>query len=849
MSAPLAAAATAPAEGPGAAGRYRVLKFGGSSLVGRDRLEQVVEIVGRERARGPLAVVVSALGDSTDLLQQAASAAAAGDRASAAARAQEVAQRLGEAAAMPALLARAEERAALLDELEATRARLSRLLEGLALVGDCGPGPRDQVLSFGEQLSALVVSALLSASGVPARPIDARSWTVTDDRFGDARVRWPETAQRLAALSVSWRPLAARGVVLVHTGFLGATADGRTTTLGRNGSDYTAALLARGLGAEEVTVWTDVSGVMTADPDLVDEAYPVPRLSYREALELAGLGLKMFHPRTMVPLIESGVPLRIRNTLRPHDPGTLVDATGAPDVERPTCVTSLEGMALIDVEGDQRTEGARLGPRVSAALAVPAWLQTLAPRGNGIALVVDRGDAEAACAAAARELAAEIARGELAPPRVSAPVTLVTLVAEAMGQTVNVAGRFFGALGAIGVNVRAAAQGASSRAISCVVDDGDTAAAVRAVHAAFNLAREQVNVLLLGRGTVGRQLLHQLGAEQAKLRAGHDLDLRLAGLAASGGALLDEAGLDPGGASEELDRRGHHQPLSALLDRLRRLPVPVLVDCTAADGMEALYQEAFSRGIHVVAANKKPLALPLPERDRLWDAARRAHRGYRYETTVGAGLPVIETLKNLVRTGDRVHLVEGSLSGTLGFLSNQVTAGQRLSEAVRVARERGYTEPHPGDDLSGLDAARKALILGRELGLRIELADVAVEPFVPPELLAHHDLDAFFAALADHDQAFAERIDGLRARGQVLRYLARIALDGEGGPRVSVGPVGVPADHPATRLRGSEALVAFTTERYAEYPLVVQGPGAGGAVTAAGVLADVLALSQALRGR
>jgi aspartokinase/homoserine dehydrogenase 1 len=266
--------------------------------------------------------------------------------------------------------------------------------------------------------------------------------------------------------------------------------------------------------------------------------------------------------------------------------------------------------------------------------------------------------------------------------------------------------------------------------------------------------------------------------------------------------------------------------------------------------MDTLYVRALGLGMHVVAANKKPLVLPKAERQAIFDAARAAHRAYRYETTCGASLPIIETLKNLVRTGDRVRLVEGSLSGTLGFLSNEIARGVPLSRAVRDAKERGFTEPHPRDDLNGLDAGRKALILARELGLDAELEDVVVEPFVPAELLADDDLGAFFRALEGHDDTFATKVAAMRAEGLTLRYLAQIEpAEGGGRPRLRVGPVGVPADHPATRLRGSEAFVAFTTDRYAEYPLVVQGSGAGGAVTAAGVLADVLALSQALRGR
>jgi aspartokinase/homoserine dehydrogenase 1 len=820
-----------------------VLKFGGSSLGRPERLARALGLIRREHALHAVELVVSAFGDTTDDLIAAAHAAAERRLDAALPRV----DRLVNEALRVAREAAGDPLDAATTAVAALDAELRELLGGIAVVGDLSPVTRDAILSFGERISSQLVAAALTATGLPAIAVDARTWMVTDDRHGDATVIWEPTVAALNALPETT-------ALRVHTGFLGRTVAGRTTTLGRNGSDYTAALLARARQAKELHVWTDVSGVMTADPSLVDEAYPVTHLSYREALELAGLGLRMLHPRTVLPLLASGIPMRIRSTLAPDAPGTRVAAEGSTDIGRPTCVTSLEDMTLLDVEGTQATASAQIGPRASGALAtagVPVWFETQAPRGNGIALVVADADADRAAAAVHEALGRELARGDLAPPRLHRGVTLLTLVAEAMGQTVNVAGRFFGALGIAGVNVRAASQGATSRAISCVVDGAETPVAVRAVHAAMNLAREQVSVFLLGKGTVGRQLLAQLGAEQARLRARHDVELRLVGVADRAHVRFEPRGLQPEQALARLDT-AHGGDLSAQLDAFARLPVPVLVDCTAADGMEALYAQAFARGIHVVAANKKPLALPGPARDAIFAAARAAHRAYRYETTVGASLPVIETVKNLVRTGDHVLLIEGSLSGTLGYLSNEVTRGTPLSVAVAEAHRRGYTEPHPREDLGGVDAARKALILARELGLEVELSQVEVTPFVDAALLEHDELDAFFAALSGADAAFAERVAALRARGEVLRYLAQIdpgdAATGR-APSLKVGPVGVPADHPATRLRGTEAFVAFTTARYREYPLVVQGAGAGGAVTAAGVLADVLALSQGLRGR
>lgn len=836
-----------------AGSRPQILKFGGSSLGSAPRLARVLEIVERERSAGPLAVVVSAMGDTTDDLFAAFAAAVRGERAQARALVERI---VGVALASVggALAHRGVEPR----ELEALIARelapLRALLDEVATARDDSLHTRDQVVAYGELLSSALVASSLCAVGVAAERVDARTWVLTDARHGDASVRMAETRARAAKLAGAW--LGEGQPLSVHTGFLGATSDGDTTTLGRNGSDYSAAILAAVLDARSVTVWTDVPGVMTADPALVPEAYSVPNLSYREALELAGLGLRMLHPRTMQPLMDASIPMRIRDTMNPDAPGTLVDRDGSSDDRRPTCVASLDDMALLDVEGTLRSRAAGIAPRALAALSaagIDVWLSAVAPLGNGVAFVVREDVADRAKHAVDAELAAERERGEFESTRVVRGVAVITLVAEAMGRTAKVAGRFFGAIGAVGVNVRAASQGATSRAISCVVDGADTAAAVQAVHSMANLASERVSVFLLGKGTVGAQLLAQMGAGRAELLRRHDVDLRLVGVADSRASWFDETSSEPLRALERLAASSESEEVTILLDRLKRLPSPVLVDCTAASGMERVYEAAFARGIHVVTANKKALALPTAERDLLFARARRAHRAFRYETTVGASLPVIETLQNLVRTGDRVRLIEGSLSGTLGYLSNEVSRGTKLSDAVRAARALGYTEPHPRDDLSGTDAARKALILARELGLSLGLGDVDVEPFVPAEFFVHDDLEAFFGAIASYDAAFGERIEGLRRRGEVLRYLVTIAVPDAATPggkaSVRVGPVGVPQEHPAARLRGTEAFVAFRTERYSDYPLVVQGAGAGGAVTAAGVLADVLAISRARRGR
>jgi aspartokinase/homoserine dehydrogenase 1 len=732
-------------------------------------------------------------------------------------------------------------RAAVYERVEALRS----LLFGVSLVREMTPQTIDSVVSFGERIASAVVAAVLTASGRPAMAVDARTWTVTDDTFGAALVDWEATQGRVDALAPSWE-----GRVSVHTGFIGATTDGRTTTLGRNGSDYTATLLARGLGAREVVRWTDVSGVMTADPELVDDAYPIALLTYAEALELANFGAKVFHQRTMIPLMESGIPMRIRDTMSPDAPGTLIDAVGAADAEHATSVTSLEHLALIGVQWRRLPEQARMGERVLRALDeadVTVWMANQSAHGQSVAVVVPQALVDRACDAIRRALRDEIARGDLDDLSIRSPVTLLSLVAEAMGRTPNVAGRYFGALGAMGVNVLAIAQGASSRSVSAVIAADDTAVAVRTVHSAFNFSHQEVNLLLVGCGTVGSALLEQINSQREALLARQNVLLRVVGIANSTRVAFDAAGIDLGAWRARL-AGAEGGDLDAAVAALGRLPAPILVDCTASDDLIGVIARGFAHGVHAAAANKKPFAADRAAYAALFAAARAHHRDLRYETTVGASLPVIETLKDLVRTGDVVRRIEGSFSGTLGYVCNELSAGVPIHEAVAAARRLGYTEPNPAEDLNGQDVARKALILARELGLDADLADVVVEPLVPAALLQSRTADELLARLAEAAPAIAARVESLAAEGKQLRYLARIVLD-DGTPRIAVGPVGVDARHPAARLVGTEAFVAFTTERHATYPLLVQGAGAGAQVTASGVLADVLGIARSARGR
>jgi aspartokinase/homoserine dehydrogenase 1 len=593
---------------------------------------------------------------------------------------------------------------------------------------------------------------------------------------------------------------------------------------------------------------------MTADPNIVPGAYPITHLSYMEALELSTYGAVRIPPEVLVPLIDARIPIRIRCLGAPPGVTTWVDAPGAGDEQRPTSVCSLRRQTLIDVQLRRPARMEEL-PRLldQSAFRIALAIETVS--GQGLSFVVPAADADRARQVIEAALEPWRKRLEVESIIIREPVSVLTLVAEAMGQRAQLAGRFFGALGEIGVNVLAIGQSASSRSISCVIAEEHTTSAVRTVHDAFNFAHQTVNVFVLGRGVVGGELIDQIRAQGPVISADHGIELVLVGIKDSQRLWFDENGLElPDDWRERLGPEGEEagaQLGETALLALRRLPVPVLVDCTAAEDMAPFYHRVFGHGIHVVAANKKPLTIDQRDRDLLMKAARRHYRAYHYETTVGASLPVIETLKDLVRTGDRVQLIEGSFSGTLGYLTHALSGGTPLAEAVRTAQSLGYTEPQPQDDLSGRDAARKALILARELGLSIDMDDVKLVPLVPSEILVELDEARFYRALEAYQQEMAARIEGLRAQGQVLRYLARIDPEAasRGEPVLSVGPVGVPLDHPAASLQGSEAIVAFTTARYQAYPLIVRGAGAGGSVTAAGVLADILRVAQRLRGR
>jgi len=824
----------------------RVLKFGGSSLATPDRVRGVVRLVGEAASMGGVAVVVSAFGGVTDDLLRSARRAAERDEGwrdeLAALR-----ERHREAVAE---LAPEGERAALAAEVDALLDDLGDLLHGVYLLVELTPRSRDSISAYGERLSALVVAAALRAQGVDAWALDARRAIVTDATFGAAQVEIETTYDRLR------RAVEERSGVPVVTGFIAATAGGQTTTLGRGGSDLTASLLGAALAAEVVELWTDVDGVLSADPRVVADAAVLPELSYAELVELSHFGAKVVHPPSVHPARQAGIPLLIKNTFRPQAPGTRISATAPPGEAPIRGITAIPEIALLRLEGDGMVGVPGISERLFAALArhgVNVILISQASSEHSICVAVAPDDAAAARRAVDGEFALERRLGMVDDLVVEEDLAVVAVVGEQMRHRPGLAGALFGALGDEGVNVRAIAQGSSELNVSLVVAAEDRPAAVAAVHRRFLAApRRRLDVVLLGAGQVGGALLDQIAGTAGALRE-DGVDLRVVAVATSHHVWSDSAGLDltdwrqdvavaaPGEAGWLEELLARTVPAGTRLGG-SGLGGTAVVDATASQAPPALYARWLAAGASVVAANKRLFAGPAAA----WREARAAARGsgaeLRYEATVGAGLPVVAPLAALAASGDRVRRIDAVLSGTLNAVLSAVGAGEPLSAAVRAAHDAGLTEPHPWEDLNGLDVARKLVILGRltgaDLGLaNVELADVEIEPLLPGDGWDGLDLEAFWSRLPEADAALAQRRDEAAARGLRLRHVASLA---DGRARVAVEAVG--EGHPAWDLAGADNLVAVRSLRYDSRPLVVRGPGAGPAVTAGGLFADLLAL-------
>ena len=819
---------SAPIRADAAAPRPHVHKFGGSSLADAACHARVVELL-RASDEPAQIIVVSAMRGVTDTLVSLRPQMPAAERATLI----DTLQLRHLAAAEPL------RRPALEQWLRQQFTRLAQTAER-AGAEDWPAAMRAEIHGLGELCCAQLLAARLHHDGFECALLDARDvLTVRHGELG-ANVDW----ERSTAAWAAWRTRHATARVIV-TGFVARDADGRATTLGRNGSDYSAAIFAALGDAVDLTLWGDTDGVLSADPRRVPEAVPLATLSYHEACEMAYFGAKVIHPQTLIPAMRRGLPIRIRNTFRPEHPGTRIAAgsvAGAPVKG----LTTISGMAMLNLEGAGMLGVPGTAERAFGALRAAGVSVTMISQGSSehsICCVIRDADADAAHAALGAAFAAEIAAGTMQGVSLARDISILAAVGDGMAGTPGVAARLFAGVARARVNVRAIAQGASERSISLAVSSADAARALRAAHAAFLLSGEILSIGVIGPGHIGSALLEQLRAAQARLRADAGLDLRIRAIAGSRRQWLDEGAMLPADWREQL-----HRSPAADLDAFAahvypsHLPHAAIIDCSASDALADRYTDWLQAGIHVITPSKRAAAGPSGRWRQIRAAAARGGAQLRYEATVGAGLPIVQTLRDLIDTGDELIAVEGILSGTLAWLFNHYDGTRPFSQLLREAHARGYTEPDPRDDLAGTDVARKLVILAREAGRLLDVEDVAIESLVPPALMAV-DREEFLDRLIELDVPMAARHARARAAHRHLRYMAR--LDRHGTARVELGEV--TDDHAFARLRSTDNIVQFATRRYCDNPLVVQGPGAGPEVTAAGVFADLLRVAAGLR--
>ena len=812
-----------------------VHKFGGSSVADAACFERVAAIL--EASPAPrLGVVLSACKGVTDALLGLVDLAEAQDETY---RAQIAALRARHAAIAEALLP-PEAMRLFLAGFDRDCHDLEGILHTVKLTRSAATNVRDLIAGYGEIWSTKLFHRYLESRPQrrgPVQWIDARRVIVVEWGSLGPAVQWEESRAQLSDLvDADFKG------TLVITGFIAADRRGVQTTLGRNGSDFSSSIFGALLGAAEIHIWTDVDGVLSADPRRVPDATVIDSLSYSEAMELAYFGAKVIHPQTMAPAVGDAIPIWIRNTFAPEKPGTLICAE--PHSSLPVKgIASIEQVALVNLEGAGMIGVPGTAHRLFGALREEGISVILISQGSSehsICCAIPQSEGERAAAVVRRAFERELLEGQIQSVEIDPDLAILAIVGDGMAGTPGVAAKVFSALGTSGVNVRAIAQGASERNISVVVEGRSATRALRAAHAGLYLSAHTLSVGIIGPGTVGEVLLQQIASQSERLREQFKIDLRVRGILVSKRMVLGDTGIALGTWREQYEHSTVPADLERFLEHVRvdYLPHTVLIDCTASGDVAARYAEWLRAGVHVITPNKKANSADMAFYRALQAARRAGGAHYLYEATVGAGLPVVHTLRDLRDTGDEIASIEGIFSGTLAYLFNVYDGRTPFSDIVRDARQRGYTEPDPRDDLSGMDVARKLIILGREMGLELELSDVRVESLVPAGL-ERGSIEEFMTRLPRSDAAMRERFEAARDKGRVLRYVGRLGADGQ----ASVGLVEFDAHHAFANIALTDNVVRFATRRYCDNPLIVQGPGAGPEVTAGGVFADLLRLS------
>lgn len=810
----------------------KVLKFGGTSVGSPERIEEIHSIIAPRLKKGEkLAVIVSAFCGTTDQLLDAAHLAKENNP-----EYTEIFQAI-EKRHLKAVKDLIKQPQKTEQEVKKTLNELKQLLQGINLLGELSLRSLDLVASFGERLSAYIVSQYLNQK-FPTEYLDSRKLIVTDDTFTYAKVDFKKTDENIQ------NHFKKHSKLQLITGFIGATPEKETTTLGRGGSDYSASIFGAALHAEEIEIWTDVNGIMSADPRKAKKAFTLDAITYKEAMEMSHFGAKVIHPPTMQPAMKKHIPIRIKNTMQPDFPGSVINDEGSFFGSAIKGISSINEVALLQLQGSGLIGVTGVSQRLFGSLAkekINIILISQASSEHSICFAIDPKSAEKAKKAIEEEFKKEIADNFIDPVIVEKELSIIAVVGENMCHVPGTSGKVFQALGSSGINVKAIAQGSSELNISIVISKSQEEKAINVIHDALFMSKiKTLNLFMIGPGLVGKALLKQLQEEQKNLLNNQELELNLVALADRKHMLFAPQGINLKNWPNALEKSGEKSDLKKFLKQMIELNLAnsVFIDCTSSEETAATYSEILQASISVVTPNKKAQSSNIKNYLNLASAASKSNAKFLYETNVGAGLPVIKTLQDLQLSGDKLEKIEAVLSGTLSYIFNNVNSKTAFSEIVLQAKEKGYTEPDPRDDLNGLDVARKILILARETGKYLELTDIEVENLVPEDCRATKSVEEFFQKLKTHDETFRKKIQAIEEKGQRLRYIATL----ENG-QASISLKAVDENHPFYNLSGSDNIIAFTTKYYNHCPLVIKGPGAGAEVTAAGVLSDIIRIA------
>ena len=812
----------------------QVLKFGGTSVANAENINKVVAIVKESIKRDTTVVVVSALGGVTDLLLDAAALAADGNELY---KEKLATIELRHIDAVKQLIPVVQQ-SQLLSLVKRSCNEIEDICNGIFLLRELTARSKDRIGSYGEWLSSQIIAAKFNADGTEAVWKDARELIVTNADYTAAEVDFAETEKKIKYFFS--KEIAA---LFILPGFIATDKNGITTTLGRGGSDYTAAIIAASVHAKLLEIWTDVSGMMTADPRLTSNARIIPNISYQEAMELSHFGAKVIYPPTIQPVMSKGIPVWIKNTFAPDDKGTVIEAVakGKGDIVRG--ISSINKIALISLEGSGMIGIPGFSKRLFEALSsekINVILITQSSSEHSICVGIDSGSVAKAKQAVDSAFANEIALQKVEPLIIESSLSIVALVGESMKNHTGISGRMFSAMGRNGVNVRAIAQGSSEKNISAVIATQDVRKAINVLHEEFfETTYKQVNLFITGTGNVGAKLLGQLKQQLDFLQKEMRLQVRVIGLSNSRKMLIEEEGVDMNTWQENL-AAGEPADLQKFVQEIinRNLRNAVFVDITANEKVAAVYDQLLQKSISVVACNKVAASSAYSNYKNLKNLAREFSSQFLFETNVGAGLPVIATLNDLVHSGDRIHKMEAVLSGTLNFVFNNYTGSRLFADVVKQAQEEGYTEPDPRLDLGGTDVMRKIMILAREAGHKIEMADIVNNSFMPASCM-QGTVEDFYKEMANEEAHFKQLVEKAEMAGSKLKFVASF----ENG-KAAVGLQHIDPKHDLYHLYGKDNVVLFYTDRYKEQPLVVKGAGAGAEVTASGVFADIIRASK-----